>query len=308
MSRSTVPSRPSRARRVLRWAGRVTAGVVALLCVAGAAVYGLSERRMRAHFDVAEHPLAITSDSATLARGRHLAAIHGCTECHGPALGGRVLLENAAIGRIAAPNVSVGGRGAALTPADWERAVRHGLRRDGSPLLFMPAHEFAGAADDEVAAIVAFALSLPAQHTTVPPMAPGPLARALFLTGQIALVPAERIDQAAPHAAHVVVAPDSAYGAHLAAGCIGCHGPTYAGGKIPGTPPDWPPAPNLTPTGIGRWTLDDFERALREGRRPDRSPIRPPMPLGATRQMTDVELEALWAYLRTLPPRPTGTR
>ncbi len=68
---------------------------------------------------------------------------------------------------------------------------------------------------------------------------------------------------------------------------------------------DWPPAPNLTPdpeTGLGPWSQDEFFRALREGKRPDGSSIDPVMPWRNTAEMTDLELGAIWAYLRSLPP------
>jgi hypothetical protein len=48
---------------------------------------------------------------------------------------------------------------------------------------------------------------------------------------------------------------------------------------------------------------------MRDMRRPDGSEIRAPMSLMAryTANMTEVELRALWAYLQSLDPRPTGT-
>ena len=48
---------------------------------------------------------------------------------------------------------------------------------------------------------------------------------------------------------------------------------------------------------------------MREFRRPDGTELRPPMTLMQRyiANMTDVELEALWAYLQTLEPQPTGT-
>ena len=108
--------------------------------------------------------------------------------------------------------------------------------------------------------------------------------------------------------AHVEAEPTARYGAYLAAGCTGCHGPGDSGGKIPGTPPDWKPAANITPAGIGHYTEADFIRALREGRRPNGAPIDSLMPWRLTREMTDVELRALYAYLRTVPARPYGNR
>jgi hypothetical protein len=63
---------------------------------------------------------------------------------------------------------------------------------------------------------------------------------------------------------------------------------------------------NLTPdenTGIGIWTEDMFVRAIRTGRHMGVSrPILPPMPWQNYRQMTDEDLGAIYAYLRSIPP------
>ena len=67
---------------------------------------------------------------------------------------------------------------------------------------------------------------------------------------------------------------------------------------------------NLTPheTGLKDWTEADFFRALREGKRKDGSAILAAMPWKAYGQMNDVEIKALWAYLRTVSPIPKGNR
>ena len=63
---------------------------------------------------------------------------------------------------------------------------------------------------------------------------------------------------------------------------------------------------NLTPdqnTGLGIWTEDMFVNAIRQGRHMGVSrPILPPMPWQAFRSMTDDDLKAVFAYLRTVPP------
>jgi hypothetical protein len=62
---------------------------------------------------------------------------------------------------------------------------------------------------------------------------------------------------------------------------------------------------NLTPhpeTGIGSWTEDDIVTAFRQGHRPDRSPILPPMPWPAFAHMNDEDAYALAAFLKSLPP------
>jgi cytochrome c553 len=45
---------------------------------------------------------------------------------------------------------------------------------------------------------------------------------------------------------------------------------------------------------------------LRTGRRPDGKPISPVMPFGSLRQMNDTDMRALYAYLKTMPPRAAG--
>ncbi|MFO1251401.1 MAG: c-type cytochrome [Inhella sp.] len=63
---------------------------------------------------------------------------------------------------------------------------------------------------------------------------------------------------------------------------------------------------NLTPdpeTGLGRWTEKDFIQTIRTGRHLGRGrPVLPPMPIPVYSQMTDADLKAIYAYLRTIPP------
>lgn len=63
---------------------------------------------------------------------------------------------------------------------------------------------------------------------------------------------------------------------------------------------------NLTPdenTGIGIWTEDIFIKTLRTGKHWGTSrPILPPMPWPGYAQMTDADLRAIFAYLRSIPP------
>ncbi|MFO1328606.1 MAG: c-type cytochrome [Rubrivivax sp.] len=63
---------------------------------------------------------------------------------------------------------------------------------------------------------------------------------------------------------------------------------------------------NLTPdaeTGIGRWSERDFVQTIRTGRHLGRGrAVLPPMPIPVYRQLTDQDLKAIYAYLRTVPP------
>ncbi len=64
-------------------------------------------------------------------------------------------------------------------------------------------------------------------------------------------------------------------------------------------------APNITmdvETGIGGWTDEEIMVAMRDGFRPDGSLIRPPMPIPFYKAMSDYDVRAIVAYLRTIKP------
>lgn len=95
-----------------------------------------------------------------------------------------------------------------------------------------------------------------------------------------------------------------------AAGCLGCHtedkqgAQPYAGGRALKTPFGTFYGPNITPhaqAGIGRWSEQDFMRAMRQGLRPDGAHYFPAFPYPSFTQITDEDLRDLWAYLRSLP-------
>jgi mono/diheme cytochrome c family protein len=136
------------------------------------------------------------------------------------------------------------------------------------------------------------------------------VARALLVMGKLPLVPARQIDHTMWHPESVTPEVTREYGHYLVhiAGCAGCHGGNLAGGPIAGAPPDAPPAQNLTPTGLGAWSMADFARAMRTGERPDGTTINPYMPWITFRNMTDDELHAIWLYLKHVPPSSASSR
>jgi mono/diheme cytochrome c family protein len=62
---------------------------------------------------------------------------------------------------------------------------------------------------------------------------------------------------------------------------------------------------NLTPdadTGLGQWKASDFRATIRSGRHMGRGrPVLPPMPVPVYNNFSDAELDAIFAYLRTVP-------
>ncbi|MDX1435223.1 MAG: hypothetical protein R3335_00335, partial [Anaerolineales bacterium] len=77
------------------------------------------------------------------------------------------------------------------------------------------------------------------------------------------------------------------------------------------TPPEDPPAMNLTPAGeLSVWSFDDFLTAMRTGLTPSGRQLDDNfMPYKSIfGEMTDEEWEAIWLYLQTLEPREYGNR
>lgn len=291
---------------VLRRIGYVAGALVVLVLVAVGTIYAVSAARLSRTYEVATREVAIPSDSATIARGAHLAQSRlGCADCHGPGLGGKPVVESGMFGHFIAPNLTrgEGGLGAEFTDADWLRSVRHGVKRDGRPVLFMPSDEFARLSEEDLTAVIAYAKQVPPVDGAQPASRPGPIAR-MLLTFNPEILPAAAIDHSAPFPTAPIAEVSPRYGEYLAStsGCRGCHGPDLGGGKAmePGTP-----APSdLTASGrLATWSEADFMRALREGRRPDGSTISPAMPWKAMGKMTDLELRAIFAYLKSLPPK-----
>ena len=122
---------------------------------------------------------------------------------------------------------------------------------------------------------------------------------------------AQKIDHSLPPPRPVAAGVNAGHGAYVANMCIGCHGPGLSGGKIPGTPPDWAPAANLTPgecSVLARYPdADAFVAMLRSGKQPDGTSVSV-MPFASLRELDDVDAKAVYAYLKTVPARPFGQR
>lgn len=119
-------------------------------------------------------------------------------------------------------------------------------------------------------------------------------------------IPVDRATTVAPPQDAVTIAR----GAYLArlGNCAGCHtaagGAAYAGGRGISTPFGTVYAGNLTPedvTGLGRWSADDFWRAMHDGRGRDGRALVPAFPYTEFTKITRADSDALWAYLRSLP-------
>src|SRR6185437_14124444 len=95
-----------------------------------------------------------------------------------------------------------------------------------------------------------------------------------------------------------------------AADCAACHtrpdgGAPFAGGRSIETPFGNVVSANITPdreSGIGAWTDDEFDNAVRKGIRPDGSRLYPAMPYTSYTKMTRDDVKAMHAYLSSIAP------
>ncbi|MCA9600391.1 MAG: cytochrome c [Polyangiales bacterium] len=271
-------------------------------------VIAVSVSRESHVYRVKVRPVHAAAGADAVAEGHRLYLTRGCADCHGEDGGGRVIAD-AAVGRFVGSNLSklVKDR----TDEDLVRAIRHGVSVSGKPLMLMPAKEYHGMGDRELANIIAFVRSLKPVEGVDETCEVRTLGRMLHVTGMMHLFNAEEIDHETPPPPAPEPGETVEYGAYLAIGCQSCHGEGLGGGPIPGAPPEMGLPANLTmdDTGLKAWTKDDFFTAIRKGKRPDGSDINPKqMPWTSLAHMSDVELGAIWVYLQSLPPKPRGSR
>ena len=251
-------------------------------------------------------------------RGRYIVEVIGaCGNCHtfygpdGPDetkhLAGGNLYEDHGLHttpRNITPDVETGI--GAWTDAEIIRAIREGIRPDGQVLgPLMPFDVYRGISDADAAAIVAYLRTVkPVRNVVEPSHYDFPLPPAWG--PPVGAVPE-------PNRGDPV-----AYGAYLAGPlghCIVCHstpnelgipdltGALGAGGMLFPGPWGVSAAANITPTNLGRRSDADIKQAITTGTRADGSNLLPPMGFSYYAHLTDDDLNALVAYLRSLPPK-----
>ena len=290
------------------WIKRTLIGIAGLAVVAVGAAFTLAtlgDRKLERKIDVAISAVPLATEAASIARGDYLYRSRGCGDCHGKDGAGAVVIDSGSM-FVRAPNLTTGPGGvtAGYQAVDWVRAIRHGIKRDGRPLLIMPSEEYNRLTDADLAAVVAYVRQLPpkaGEGATI--RLPLPV-RMLYAAGLVQDA-AEKIDHRLPPTQPVAEGVTGAHGAYIASGCTGCHRSDLSGGKIAGAPPDWPAAARLAPgtdSVMGRYPdAASFAAMLKTGKRPDGSAVSTVMPFTALREMSDVDVRALHLYLSTMP-------
>jgi mono/diheme cytochrome c family protein len=312
-------------RKAVRWLGGVVLLVVAIAGM-GLAYLVLAYPKVGPAPDV-----TAPSTAEAIARGRYLADhVSMCTDCHTPrdwsrfagpiddarlGTGGELFDESMGLpGRIVSKNITPAAL-ASWTDGEILRAFTEGVAKDGTSLFpLMPYHAYGRMDRDDALAIVAYLRTLPTRASEIPE-------RHLQF-------PVSLLVRTLPAPAQFSTRPDVgdrvAYGQYLATigGCGECHTPidegrvpqldramsggqefVMPGGAVARTA-------NLTPheTGIGGWSEAEFiERFARFREETAYTPVpqgapNTPMPWGRYAGMTDEDLGAIYAYLRTVRP------
>lgn len=284
---------------------KVTACAVVVLIAAGAlaaaAAHVVATRKADRVFalDIAAVPLADSADARVA--GSYLYRTRGCGDCHGDDGAGKVVIDDPTGLFVRSPNITSSPTSvvARYTPRDWVAAVRHGVKPDGRPLRIMPSEDYARMTDEDLAKLVAYVRALPAATGGPAEIRTPLLVEALYAVGVVRDA-AEKIDHSLSPAQPVPVAATPAHGAYVANMCMGCHGPTLAGGKIPGAPPSWPAAADLrasSPVMARYASADAFVAMMRTGKRPDGTPVSAVMPFSSLKQLDETDLAALHLHL-----------
>lgn len=299
-----------------RWLIRIAMVLLGLVLLAAAALFIAAhqgEQKMQRTIEIDAKPVAFRTDAAAVERGKYLFMSRGCTECHGVNGAGRDFANDGKGLLIHAPNITPGPGSVVknYTELDWVRIMRHGVKPDGRPAILMPSEDYARFTDDDLASLVAWMRTMPAAEGKAAVIELPLPVKALYAVGVITDA-AEKIDHALPPATPVPEAVNAQHGAYVANTCIGCHGAGLSGGKVPGAPPEWPAAANLTPgAGSAMANYPDaqaFVAMMKTGKRPDGSAVSPVMPFIALKEMNDTDLQALYLHLKAVPARPFGQR
>src|SRR5688572_15480344 len=98
-------------RKPVRIALWIVGGLLGLVLLVVLVTSAVSEMRQRKHYDVAGKAVAIPTDSASLARGKVLATLYGCTGCHTPNLAGMQMIDGFPFAKLASSNLTRGAGG-----------------------------------------------------------------------------------------------------------------------------------------------------------------------------------------------------
>jgi mono/diheme cytochrome c family protein len=276
-------------RKIMMWTGIALGGLIGLALLAGVALYFVGMGKLtRSYPNIPVETMNIPTDAEAVAQGRHVATIWACTRCHGEDLSGTMIANDPLsgvvpiMGAIPAPNLTSGKGGIATsyTDTDWVRAIRHGVMPEGRGEVLM--FDYSTMSDQDLGDLIAYLKHIPPVDTNYPEMRYGPVVPVVSNIGLLTPA-AERIDHGASRPADPAPGATVEYGRYLSTICTACHG-------------------NGIGNEVGNWNQEGFIRAVNTGVLPNGRNFGPTMSSETFRELTDMELDALWLHFTSDKP------
>jgi mono/diheme cytochrome c family protein len=266
-------------------------------------------------------------------RGRYLVTtIMACGNCHTPKgsdglpMAGKELSGGAAFdvppfaatAALITPDRETGS--GAWSNDDIKRALLVGVRPEharlpGAPLAaIMPANFYKALTAEDLDAVVAYLQSIPAVKNEVPsPVYKMPVMRTAYIDAEKQYTlnslrdPVTRGRYLATIGHCMECHTPMVRGALDFANSLGKGGRVFSPTEIKGLPSTWDGSKSRNITsdpkaGLGEWTDAEIKRAITQGISRDGTPLKAPMAYAAYANMTDDDLDAIVAWLRTVPP------
>jgi hypothetical protein len=266
-------------KKILKWTGIVLSGLIGLTMLTGLALYPSGKEKLtRSYPNISVESVDIPTDLNSIADGKHISIIWGCTKCHREDLSGMLLTNDPILGTIPSSNLTPGegGIGKSYTDTDWVKAIRHDIKSNDQVEIFM--NDYSTMSDRDLGDLIAYLKQIPpvdsqpqAMHLgSVVPIAP---AVGLFTPA------AELIDHNATRPVDPVPGATVEYGKYLFTICSECHGSNLA-------------------DKLENWNQDEFMRTVQTGVLPNGRHLPAAMSPKLFGELNNTELSALWLYLQ----------
>lgn len=287
---------------LLKWTGTVLSGLLALILSLVSIVILVGMIKVYTPRNIPVSDLIVPLTPENIQRGEHLANSF-CVSCHSvngepPLTGGLDLAKDLAVplGSFISVNLTPAGPLKDWTDGEIFNTLRHGVDRDRRVLVMMSRVRARNMSDEDIQAVIAYLRSQPPVKNETPDPPDQINLLGLFLGGANMLPPET------PAITGVITAPPMGptveYGEYILSfqDCRVCHGEDLKGGK----------EGQLAPIGwnldvVKKWTLEQFIATFRTGTDPNGYQLSQDMPWREVGRMDDVELEAMYRYLVSLP-------
>lgn len=241
--------------------------------------------------------VAAATDAAMLQHGERLAWVLGCRGCHGKDLTGHIWEDDPKVAVLWTSNLTR--ELPAYDDAALERALRAGVRHDGTPLWGMPSELFTHVSAPDMKALIAWLRTVKPKGEAHPRIRIGPEGQELIAKGEIKSTPVWIRESR--RLASVRLDGRHDWARYMArATCAECHGMELKGGE--------PGDPKSTPDLIiaSAYNRDEFGHLMRTGEPTGgrKLGMMAEVAKGRFVHLTDREIDAIYDYLKARAEAP----